>query len=608
MIMKMRDHAPKIILVAGIAFVGTIFFSWGMDFTSMGRKNTVGLVDGQEIPYEAISREVTAQEEVGKGQDGQELSAAERREIPRKVFDTYVSRALHYRIFKAMQLSGSGEEVFRYLRSNPPAEVVAHPMFQTPDSVFDTTRFEEYLSNPENLNNPGIDSLEHRLRNMVIPMDQLRLILGAGNTISRSEVERAYRAQYRRARFEFARVNAGDFGVDSSAVTDAMVQQYYDRNPDNFNEAEQVDLYYVKIPKVATEADEKEYYSELVEIRSRILDKSAAFEDEAKFESDDEGSAQRGGELGWFTKGQVAKPFEDAAFALAKAEISEPVRTSFGLHIIQVEDKVQNKDSIAVKARHILRKIKPSAQTLDSLAEVFSDSLRTVSEEEGMAKALAGHPWLRVDSTGLVSRGAPVPGIGYVPGMTRFAFAEAIGSVNDQAFETDEAFYFFNIKRRVAAGKLSLAAAKSRIVPILRDSLQRQKAAEYLNAALAKAAADAPLSAVSTGDALIKTGITDTVTRMQYIPEVGMRNPAISAAFALPVGKRSAPVRVGSALYVVRPVWIQSMDSISWSSPDVMMVERQMNATNGNQLYGQWYLRYKADAAIKDNLAEYYAD
>ena len=69
----------------------------------------------------------------------------------------------------------------------------------------------------------------------------------------------------------------------------------------------------------------------------RAILNSNNFEEIARAESDDRGSSARGGELGWFGKGMMVKPFEDAAFALKEGEISEPIRSQYGWHIIQKE-------------------------------------------------------------------------------------------------------------------------------------------------------------------------------------------------------------------------------------------------------------------------------
>jgi parvulin-like peptidyl-prolyl isomerase len=74
------------------------------------------------------------------------------------------------------------------------------------------------------------------------------------------------------------------------------------------------------------------------DIKSK-LDNGASFEELAKEYSKDPGSKARGGDLGWFGAGQMVKEFEDAAFGLKKGEVSEPVQSDFGWHVIMLEDR-----------------------------------------------------------------------------------------------------------------------------------------------------------------------------------------------------------------------------------------------------------------------------
>ncbi len=108
---------------------------------------------------------------------------------------------------------------------------------------------------------------------------------------------------------------------------------------------------------LADEKYEQEIKDQALSIRQQVIDNPNSFADLAKEYSADTVSAQRGGDLGYFNKGVMIPEFEKAAFSLAVGEISEPVRTKFGYHIILVTDKQVNKDDpedIQVKASHIL--------------------------------------------------------------------------------------------------------------------------------------------------------------------------------------------------------------------------------------------------------------
>jgi parvulin-like peptidyl-prolyl isomerase len=88
-----------------------------------------------------------------------------------------------------------------------------------------------------------------------------------------------------------------------------------------------------------TELTDEQAKAKAEELRKRIVDKKEDFGAIAKAESDDPGSAQAGGELPPFTKGQMVPDFEKSAFSLKPGEVSEPVKTPFGYHLIQVQER-----------------------------------------------------------------------------------------------------------------------------------------------------------------------------------------------------------------------------------------------------------------------------
>jgi foldase protein PrsA len=117
-------------------------------------------------------------------------------------------------------------------------------------------------------------------------------------------------------------------------ITDEELQTYFDENKDSFGEAEQVKASHIL---VADEATAKE-------IKQKLAD-GADFAELAKEYSTDEGTRENGGELGFFAKGTMVTEFDDVAFTLPVNEISDPVKTDYGYHIIKVEEKKEAKEA-----------------------------------------------------------------------------------------------------------------------------------------------------------------------------------------------------------------------------------------------------------------------
>ena len=123
-------------------------------------------------------------------------------------------------------------------------------------------------------------------------------------------------------------------------VTDQDVKSYYDANQDAFKQPEMVRARHILIKADKTASDEeKNKAKEKAEGLLKRIKDGEDFAKLAKEYSDDTGSKSNGGDLGFFAKGKMVKPFEDAAFALKPGEVSGVIQTDFGFHIIKVEEK-----------------------------------------------------------------------------------------------------------------------------------------------------------------------------------------------------------------------------------------------------------------------------
>ncbi|MBD3319595.1 MAG: hypothetical protein GF350_00705 [Chitinivibrionales bacterium] len=606
MIAKMREIAPTVILVALVGFVLTIFFSWGMDISGKQKKHVVGTIEGKEISWEQFDKEVNVERERQREMSGGELSPYQARMIPRQVWETLVSQAVLNEVFEKMKLGASAEEVFQHIRNNPPPGVVQNPYFMT-DSVFDTTKFVNFLNDPEQVGQEGMQYLEAHVRNFLVPMEKLQQLITVGNMVTRAEIAHEYRAENERCVFEYAKVSSKSFAVDSSVVTGEMVQEYYNTNPDSFVEKEQAVVHFVEIPKKVTAEDEKVYYNELLDIKERMKSGDVSFAEEARIASDDEGSAKDGGDLGWFGRGSMVKEFDSVAFSLDSGDVSDPFKTSFGFHLVKVEGRRGAGDDVRIHARHILRKILPSVETLDSLQEL-ADTMRVQMDSLGFNEVVAKYPGLSVDSAGPFTKGEMPVGIGYISGMSYFVFNGEEGDIAENPYENKEAFYIIKIGRKIPAGRMPLEMVEDMIFDSLYAAAGEDTARNYLSEILAEKPEILSVAQLSKLDSLVSSGTTDTVTCKEYVAGVGRENKVIAAAFALDTNTQSDIIEEAGTFYVVKPLWHDRVESIPWQSPRLASIVQKLLQANSQKLYYDWYLNKKEQADIEDNVGEYYYD
>ncbi len=143
---------------------------------------------------------------------------------------------------------------------------------------------------------------------------------------------------------------------ETAKVDEKELKAYYEKHREKFQEPEAVRARHIliEVPQNATPAQEKEALAKAQKIRERIL-KGEDFAKLAKEYSADPGTKDRGGDLGFFTRGQMVKEFEKAAFNLKPGEVSEPVRTPFGYHLIKVEEVRASKQKTFAEVKNKVR-------------------------------------------------------------------------------------------------------------------------------------------------------------------------------------------------------------------------------------------------------------
>jgi peptidyl-prolyl cis-trans isomerase C len=122
------------------------------------------------------------------------------------------------------------------------------------------------------------------------------------------------------------------------AAADTDIKKFYDENPKYFEQPEQAHAAHIllRVPPNSTPEQKTEVQSRLEGIRADIESKKITFAEAATKYSDDKGSAQKGGDLGFFSRGRMVKPFEDAVFSSTAGTLTPIIETQFGYHLIEV--------------------------------------------------------------------------------------------------------------------------------------------------------------------------------------------------------------------------------------------------------------------------------
>ncbi len=294
-------------------------------------------------------------------------------------------------------------------------------------------------------------------------------VVGAvtGTTFASTEqANAALDALFQRREVQLARFEPASF-ADQVKTTDADLQAHYQAQPALFQQPEQTDVEFVvldldsvRASVTLAEDDVRSYYQENLarlagrqERRARHilvtapkdapaaeLDKARAraddllaqvrknpdsFAEVARQSSDDTGSAAQGGDLGFFAPGAMVKPFEDAAFALDKGEISGVVQSDFGFHIIQLNDIKAPPQPSFEEMRSELEKDLRQQQAQRRFAEVAESFANTVYEQSDSLQPVADKLKLKVETASGITR---TPAAGATGPLASAKFLEALFS------------------------------------------------------------------------------------------------------------------------------------------------------------------------------------
>ncbi len=325
--------------------------------------------------------------------------------------------------------------------------------------------------------------------------------------VSDPQVRDAWLEESDRASLAFVRIPIAAAEKEVPRPTDAeakaladqdpsRIQKFYDDNRARFDQKKKVRVRHV-LARVAPGADDSAARKKLDDARAR-LDKGEDFAKVARALSDDENTKDRGGELGFVAEGLFDEAFAKAALSLAPGQISEPVRTPSGWHLVQAEEVVPGKQVsleaarldiarellIGDRARKLsderARSALEAARGGKSLADLFPNA--DAAKKAGRKPVQLGGEVVAADETGAFSRGTSlVPKIGNVPEVRAAAFAAKAGEVLPKVYETPGGPVVATVKLREVPDASAFEAQRSAIASRLRNRKEAQVERAWLD-------------------------------------------------------------------------------------------------------------------------------
>jgi peptidyl-prolyl cis-trans isomerase D len=499
--------------------------------------------------------------------------------------------------------------------------ILSIPAFQENGQFIGEQRYTQLLLSQRPPMTPS--EFEENLRRTLL-VDKLRASLTDWMSLTDKEVEQEYRRRNDKVKLAIVSITADAFRSQVTAA-DGELSTYFDAHQADFKIPEKrriryllVDVDAIRTKTVVPPADiERAYnanieqYSTPEQIRaSHILLKiegkddaavkaraeellkqaraGADFADLAKKNSEDEGSAKNGGDLDYFRRGRMVPEFEQVAFSLEPGQISDPIKTSFGYHIIKLVDK---KPGTTRPLAEVQQQISDQLTTERAQAQAADTAQRLASEISKPADLdkVAKARGLVVQESSFFARDEPTLALGTSPEAAARVFQMSQGEVEGPV-QTSRGYAFVTLIGKQDSYIPKLDEVKERVreevVKQKARELSRQKASEI--AAKLKAAPDFDKAAKAAG---FEPKTTELISRESPLPDLGVAPAVEEAAFKLPVGATSDPISTDFGTAVVKVLEKQEV-----SAPDLAKAKDKFRDELLNDRRNRFFSAYMVKA------------
>lgn len=514
MLQSIRNNTQSLFAKILVGLIVVVFALWGVDAIvgSFNGPKPAATVNGEDIEELQVQRAVELRKRELYSRFGENFD-------PSLIDDGLLRSAAVEELINRNILSSDAEEQgLSFSDQALDTMILSAPTFQV-DGQFSQEAFDSAIR--------SLGYTRVSFRNMVredMMVGQIRGGLSSTSFVTEKEAEQLAKLEQQRRDYAFTTI-ARSAMEDAIELSDEQIEQYYQDNSQQYRTEEQVKVEYITLSiddftnqvelneedikalydqsisemeiteerkashilvVVDDETTEEAAIEKLSSIKAR-LESGESFEELAKEFSDDPGSAQQGGDLGFAGKGTYVEPFEDALFAMNKGDLSEPVVTQFGVHLIKLVDvrtqDIPTYEEMKPRLEQDLRLAEAKTEFV-AAGEELANSAFSADTLQEVAKELS----LQVVTTELFTRDGGADQVTSNPQIINRVFDQDFieeGRPSDLIELSDEQSLVVRVTDHVIPETLPLDEVKDQVVTALTKQLAQQKARDLADELLA---------------------------------------------------------------------------------------------------------------------------
>ncbi len=570
----------------------------------LGRVNpaeAIGSVNGDLITPDQFNQAYNIRMETLRNA-GTEISDQHIDGIREEVWNAFVEERLTEQAINDLGITVTDDEILYHLENNPPLDI--QRIFLV-DNEFDKETYRQALNTPGMLD---WEPIEAWMRDFYIPRFKLQQYINMSAIVSEEEI-----------REEFIKRNT-DYTISALHITTSAVEDQVDTPTEeelmadyksrkgDFEQDEKRHLSYVSWEKTPISEDTLRIYNEA----QAIIDQANSGKDFAllaNLNTQDPGNqispdSGRGGDLGWFGKGQMVGPFEEAAFGAKKGDIVGPILSQYGYHIIKVDStRYQESEERQVKARHILLEIDLGPSTSSNLRR--RTTLFTYDAQDyGFSAALDSHNVHASQAKSIGEKDMFLAGLGVFRSAVRWAYNAEIGSISDP-MENDDYYGVFILDSITPAGIASFENVRTQVYAAINRNKENKEAEKLAITLKNQVDGGTTFESLKKDNDKLELIPSDTKKLNNSFISLGKSNHLIGALLNAKAGDLIGPVETYRGYGLIQVNVVSNFDSTAWNIQQEL-VQQDLIRQKQNRLYRGWMANLKEEAKIVDNRKYYF--